>query len=148
MASVPYYVRDQFLARLWWFPVILVPSYSMPLLFLSNHPHFLDLIASTLVWVWWGPLLGILGLELKVLMFGKLKHKYVIEEVSKGNVVLKWIVFGIMIIGITMGLTTGFFITLQNGNFFEYLRFNLVGFAICGVIDLVLMKLLFPKPKT
>ncbi len=147
LASVPYHVKDQFMARLWWFPIILIPGFLFPMLFLTNHPHYQDLLLSTLVWVWWGPLLGILGLEIKVLMFGRTKHKFIMEEVSKKNTVLKWLVFGIIIFGITIGLMIAFFETLEQSNFNGYLRFNLIGFAVCGLIDLILFKLLFPTPK-
>jgi len=147
LASVPYYVRDQFIARLWWFPIILLPGFLFPTLFLTSHLYYQDLLISTLIWVWWGPLLGILGLELKVIMFGRTKHKYIMEEVNKKNTILKWFGLGFIIIGITIGLIIGFYETLEQGNFEGFLIFNLIGFVICGLIDWILLKVLFPKPK-
>lgn len=147
LASVPYRPRDQFLARIWFFPIVLVPAYLIPVLFLFNHPYYVDLIISTLVWVWWGPLWGILGFELKILMFGKMKNKFVLEEVNKNNMILKRVVFSVTMIMLSPLFMFVSIMAIETGGMYNYIVYNLIGFGVIGLIDYGLFKYLFSERK-
>lgn len=147
LASIPYKPKHQFLAKIWFFPVILIPSYLIPVLFMFNHANYVDLVLSTLIWIWWGPIWGIFGFELKILLFGKMKNKYVIEEVSNKHKVLKWFIFGATIVVISSVTMVIFMMVMEDSGMIQYLLYNVIGFAIFIVIDYILYKFLFREKK-
>jgi hypothetical protein len=102
---------------------------------------------STAVWVWWGPILGILGLEIKIMLFGKLKNKYVMEEISKKNTAVKWFLLGFVLIGSTILLIIFTGITYERGGIQLYASLSILLMGAVSLLDLWLFNYLFPKSK-
>ncbi|MHA1805097.1 MAG: hypothetical protein ACTSU4_11315 [Promethearchaeota archaeon] len=91
LAALPIYPRDQAKAKLYLMLMILTLSFSLQMvLFLFNAKLFnlLIFIPASLPLIWASILLSFM---LKVQFFGKLKYKYVVEEVHPNHKILKWI---------------------------------------------------------
>jgi hypothetical protein len=99
--------------------------------FMSIFWAIVSLIPSILI-------VGLVGLFLKVVFFGRLKYKLVIEEVNKKFTLPKLLI----IIVIMLGITTGFTLSLLVG---YWLTLVLEGFSL--VILLITFNLMFPKKK-
>ncbi len=94
-ASLPIIVREQVKAKLKW-PFRLVPlSIIPPLIYFANTSQFAEALAILGITVIMSLILSVALIELKALMFGKMKYKYILEEYRTKNKVLKWIGIGI-----------------------------------------------------
>ncbi|QEE17227.1 hypothetical protein DSAG12_03059 [Promethearchaeum syntrophicum] len=151
LASLPYKTRDQAKAKLIW-PFILTPISSIMTLGIALlRGEFQDYITTEimvyrfLILVALGPILSVLILEYKVRMFGKLKYKYVLDEVNKSNSIIKW---GILIIG---ALALHFLIFIGSENIFE--SYGIQGLAlifipieiVLSIISYYIFNRMFPK---
>ena len=101
-ASLPIRVRDQVNAKVKWMFLILTIATLLPLVFIGGDT-FLDYLVLSLVFYPIGPIVALTTLELKVRLFGKMKYKYVIEDVRIANRVLKWIFIIVVAIVIYIG---------------------------------------------
>jgi hypothetical protein len=102
IAALPFKVRDLMNAKIRWFVLVIPPAFLLPCLLYINTPLSLDAFYFTLIWIGFGPIMGIGLLMLKVRMFGKLRYKYVLDEIQKANKVAKWFIMGF--IGIAGGI--------------------------------------------
>ena len=107
--ALPIIGRDQAAAKFRWFYIILCTAYLLPTVIVPR------LFAPTIVFLAFGPLSAIFFFLLKVRMFGKLRYKYVLEEIHKDYFALKWVVLiGAMLI-IAIGLMIGSELLLAEG---------------------------------
>lgn len=137
-ASLPISGRDQIKAKLPYFFIILPIALFIPLLFLINRPNFFRILITTLIILCIPPLTGLAGLFLKIKLFGKLRHKYVLEDVNDDLKVIKWIaiiVFTLFLVGV--------FIFLSTLNWYSVL----IGEGILALLVLLIFNLMFPKKK-
>ena len=102
-ASLPIRVRDQVNAKVKWMFLILTIATLLPLVFMIGGDTFLDYLVLSLVFYPIGPIVALTTLELKVRLFGKMKYKYVVEDVRIANRVLKWIFIIVVAIIIYIG---------------------------------------------
>jgi hypothetical protein len=134
-ASLPMRTRDQALAKFRWFYYIVIPSYlvPIPIIWYIQPELGLSNMLITIFYIPLGPIMGILLFCLKIRLFGKMKYKYVIDELNKEYMVLKWFLLGIIMfaLGIGMSIVTG--VTLETGGLTYYIPTFLgidIGFAI------------------
>jgi hypothetical protein len=115
IASLPTIPRDQAVAKIRiMIPVLFVAGISSLPFFIGN-PMFWYLFSVLMLLLPVGPIFILSALELKVLMFGKLKYKFVLEEVQLQKKVIKWIILVGVEIGIYIGLLILCAIQLEKG---------------------------------
>ncbi|WP_371805062.1 hypothetical protein [Candidatus Lokiarchaeum ossiferum] len=102
-ASLPITVRDQVNAKVRWIFLVLTISSFLPAIFMIGKEYFIDYLIITTLFFPIGPITGIITLELKVRLFGKMKYKYVIEDVNIGQTLLKWILIGVVALLVYIG---------------------------------------------
>jgi len=83
MASLPIYERDKMKSKIPYFFGTIVLAVLLSLLIQIKSPIFLDTLYLTLAFLPTLPIIGIAGLLLKVRLFGKFRHKYVVEEIKQ-----------------------------------------------------------------
>ena len=116
----------------------------MTLIYLVRHGQtrwnkeeiFLDILLTTAVQLPALFLIGIIGLFLKIRLFGKFKHKYVIEEVKTEYKMIKYL--GILFVMFV--LTAGFIFSLMVG---YWLTLSLV--SVLLIIVILAYVVMFPK---
>jgi hypothetical protein len=91
-ASLPIDTRQQFKAKLPYFFSTIILASLLAVLFLIGTPIFYPTLFLVLALLPSFPLIGIATMLFKVRLFGKLKHKYVVEEINQKHKVLKHIV--------------------------------------------------------
>ncbi len=89
--SLPINPRDQAKSKIRWLLIILPISSFIPLILFIGKDTFLIELAYSLITMAIGPLTGIITLLLRVRLFGKMKYKYVLDEVNISAKVWKWI---------------------------------------------------------
>ncbi|TFF97187.1 MAG: CPBP family intramembrane metalloprotease [Promethearchaeota archaeon] len=91
LASLPIIPRDQAKAKIFTMLIIQTVSFLAPplILVLITGAWMIFFLILFTVPISWTCLLLIF--ELKIRLFGKMKYKYVIEEINRSNKVLKWI---------------------------------------------------------
>lgn len=137
-ASLPISGRDQIKAKIPYFIIILPLALFIPLLFLINQSNFFTILLYTLLILPLPPLTGLAGLFLKIRLFGKLSHKYVLEDVNDNAKVIKWIsitAFNLFLVGV--------FIFLSTLNWY----YVLIGEGALALLIMLLFNLMFPKKK-
>ena len=94
--SLPINSRDQAIAKFKWLLIILPISSLISLIPYIGKESFHTNLIYIIITMSIGPLTGVLTLELKVRLFGKMKHKYVLDEINIGAKVWKWILITII----------------------------------------------------
>ena len=89
--SLPINPRDQAKSKIRWLLIILPISSFIPLILFIGKDTFLIELVYSLITMAIGPLTGIITLLLRVRLFGKMKYKYVLDEVNISAKVWKWI---------------------------------------------------------
>ncbi len=102
-ASLPIVIREQAKAKILWAVIILPIANLLPTLFYIGKPYFLEILVTFLIIIPMGIIFAVFVLELKVLFFGKMKYKYVLDEVKIEHKVLKIILMVIIGLVITIG---------------------------------------------
>ncbi|MHA1674354.1 MAG: hypothetical protein ACTSYI_12095 [Promethearchaeota archaeon] len=102
-ASLPIVIREQAKAKIQWAVIILPVANLLPTLFYLGKPYFLEILVTFLIVIPMGIIFAAFVLELKVLLFGKMKYKYVLDEVKIEHKVLKIILMVIIGLVITVG---------------------------------------------
>ncbi len=149
ISTLPILVRDQVNAKIKWLYLILPLSSMVTPLLLMNHPQFWEIFTLTIVLLPLGTLAGILVLEIKVAMFGKLKYKYVIDEVNIEHKAYKWILIIIIDLVIFLAILTALvlFIDAEDQNIANIAIIIGSGEIITTFILKHFYDKLFPKPK-
>jgi hypothetical protein len=100
----------------------------------------------TLFYVPLGPIAGILLFCLKIRLFGKMKYKYVIEEMNKEYMVPKWILLGAITFGFGIIMSVITVVTLENGGLLYYIPAFLAMNIGLGIVAYLVFNYMFPKP--
>ena len=126
-SSLPINIRDQIKAKLPFLFSTVPLMVLVAILLQLKKPLFLDILLMTVALLPVIFIVGIIGLFLKIFLFGKFKYKYVIEEVNTKYKELKII----SILVIMFVLTAGFILSL------------IVGYWLTLVLEGVFLILLF-----
>lgn len=148
MASLPVLPRDQVKAKMKIIIIILLISHLLPLVILAGAADISLLFPFFLSYCLVGVAIAFLTLAIKVRLFGKMRYKYVVEEVNVNRKVMKWFA----IIGIDSVLLLGlFFLVMLMGETLTTMGI-LVVFAVSGAGGLVVvlwwLHRMFPKQKS
>ncbi len=141
LASLPIIPRDQAFAKLYLIFLIQTLSFLIQVIIFITYGDiitYLLLIPASLPVVWTSTFLAFI---IRVRFFGKLKYKYVVEDVHPEKKILKWILTIILIylfdsIYIVLGAIVNFLFG------FIYFLLLIVGFGALGVL---LMYLIFNR---
>ncbi len=113
LGALPIRVRDQTKGKILWLAIILGGSSLVQILIYIGNPIFFINMVLTLVTFPLGFIIGILTLELKVFLFGKMKYKYVLEDVRIKHKIWKWVLISMidfLLYGVILGIITTFLI--------------------------------------
>ncbi|MBA7582958.1 hypothetical protein ES708_24896 [subsurface metagenome] len=149
-ASLPIVVRDQVNAKIKWVFLILITASLIPLIFYISKDNFLEFLILTLIFTPFGVITAIMSLELKIWLFGKMKYKYVIEEVNIKHRFLKWILICILAYIIYVGamIILVYYQVIPTENYLASMATILLPVEACiGVILYYFYNKMFPKPK-
>jgi len=145
LSSLPLNPRDQAKAKLFLMLSIQTGSYLLPLIFFitsSNFIQFLLLFLASLPAVW---ILLLLFFQLKVRFFGRLRYKYVVEDVNSERKVLKYFVMILIEYSFGALLVLLMFLIMFSG---ELIYFIVIFPAICLSLLVILyftFNRMFPK---
>jgi len=146
LASLPVVVRDQALGKIFIMLVVTLIASLIPCVFVFNKIPFDQVVALLVVSLPLGPIFGLIGLEMRALLFGKLKHQYILEEFNRDFKILKWIAIGIVecsVIGvISVVLLT---MTLLGANLASLVIPCLLGEGGTIAILAIIFNKMFPK---
>ena len=106
LASLPIVIREQAKAKILWVLIILPIANLLPTLFFLTQPFYLEMFLTTLIIIPMGIIFGVSVLEMHAFLFGKMKYKYVLDEVRIKNKVGKIILMA----GIGLVICIGFMI--------------------------------------
>ncbi|MHA1415605.1 MAG: hypothetical protein ACTSRR_05005 [Candidatus Heimdallarchaeaceae archaeon] len=107
-SSIPIRTRDQVKSKIPYFFTSILLAFLIWHLFFINEKFFSKMIVFCLVYLPAIPLAGIGGLFFKILMFGKLRYKYVVEEIKTEHRFIKHIssfLFVLLSLLLFMGLS-------------------------------------------
>ncbi|NPE09382.1 MAG: hypothetical protein GNW80_13935, partial [Asgard group archaeon] len=115
-SSLPINIRDQIKAKLPFLFSTVPLMVLVAILLQIKKPFFMDILLMTVVLLPVIFIVGIIGLFLKIFLFGKFKYKYVIEEVNTKNKELKIIsilvIMFVLTAGFILSLIVGYWLTL------------------------------------
>jgi membrane protease YdiL (CAAX protease family) len=104
LASLPLNPRDQAKAKLLLLLILQTGSFFVPIIMFWTNPHFINLIW---IFIAFYPIALVFILNiflLKVRLFGRMKYKFVLEEVNIEHKILKWFSLVIIEFAICFGL--------------------------------------------
>jgi hypothetical protein len=104
LASLPVVVRHQALPKLAIVMMITPVAAFIPFLFALGNVNLFEDIAVLVISLPVGPLFGLVAMELKVRLFGKLKYQYTLEEFNSEYKYAKWLVIIAVEVGVLLGL--------------------------------------------
>lgn len=145
LASLPINPRDQAIAKLIIIIIIVPLALIFPLVFLITQKVVIDIFIMSIASIPLALAIILLVFELKIYLFGKLKYKYVIEEVNQERKVLKWILLFMAGFGVFgVGLVLVFMLYYLLGIMITSLLLALIGtvFLACFIF---LFTQMFPK---
>ncbi|MBD3255621.1 MAG: hypothetical protein GF383_11050 [Candidatus Lokiarchaeota archaeon] len=141
LASLPISPRDQAKAKLLIILIVQTLGFMCPsvlLILLTGYFLLLELIFVSLPMIW---IMALIIFEFKILFFGKMKYKYVIEEVNTKLKYLKW--FLLAIVGSFIYITI---ISFGNMIYFLFgLGPLLIALVIFEIISLLIILQIFNK---
>jgi len=145
LASLPLNPRDQMKAKMIIMLTITSISYALPVIIMLFNPA---LFAYTGLFISWYPIVLLflmIGFQMKLRLFGRMKYKYVLEEVNPEHKTWKWIFIGsvefivcfaFMILGVMLYALYGTLI----------MTIGLLGMSLGSLAILyVTLNLMFPK---
>ncbi len=115
LGALPVRVRDQANSKLkWLFLILLVSSLIQGLIFLGK-PVFWDNLLLTALCLPFGFIIGVFTLQMKAKLFGKMKYKYVLDDVHIKNKFWKWfLIIAVMTVVYVILLAVIGYITLSD----------------------------------
>jgi len=138
LASLPIVTRDQAKAKLSIMLPLEVVGFVAPVLLFVANPAFPQLFLTILTSIPYITFLLLASFLLKVRLFGRLKYKYVLEEVRMEHKTLKWLLIILMDGGIWALVAFPAFEFLQNLAFLPFLVIVLIvsiaGLGVCASI--------------
>jgi len=144
LASLPVVPRDQAKAKLILILSFLTIAFTSPTVPFITHPDFIVFLGLTLSMLPIGWCLGLLMFAMKIRFFGKMKYKYVLEEINIEYKIVKWIIMVVVEIGILIGTIFLSFQLFVFGLVIMELVLLMVGLAGLGSLYITITKM-FPK---
>ena len=146
-ASLPIIVRDQVKARLRWAYTIIPLGTLLPIVMYIGNPVIWDIIIIQISITLIGLLIGTFSLLLSIRLFGKMKNKYVLDEVQFRYKIAKNILIIVIDFILLVLITIGFVFIFISWN---PIQFSLIIFPIELVLAVILYFVynkMFPKPR-
>ncbi|NPD88239.1 MAG: hypothetical protein HGN29_05930 [Asgard group archaeon] len=103
-SSLPIIERDKFKSKLPYFFINIPLGLLLTIPVMINQGGFLDNVILILIFLPAVPLIGISTLLLKVVMFGKLRYKNVLDEINNSNKTVKYITLFLFPASLLVGL--------------------------------------------
>jgi membrane protease YdiL (CAAX protease family)/predicted permease len=145
LASLPLNPRDQMKAKMIMMLTITTISYILPVFIMLFNPALSDYTGLFISWYPIVLMFLMIGFQMKLRLFGRMKYKYVLEEVNAEHKTWKWIFIGsvefivciaFMILGVMLNLLFGIFV----------MTVALLGMSLGSLAILyVTLNLMFPK---
>ena len=138
-ASLPIVVRDQVKAKLIFFFTTIPLAYISFFLFSIGESYFWDMFRFGLLYLPVIPVLGVAGLLFKILIFGKMKHKFVLEEINNRFKISKYILGALFVAALAV--------------FYAFMGYiGEIALIVSEVVSVILLVVafhyMFPKPKS
>ena len=145
LSSLPINPRDQAKAKLFLLGSIQTISYFLPIFLFIGNPEFLNYLLSFITWY---PIVLILLLsmfQLKIRFFGRMKYKFVVEEVNPEKKVIKWtiMIIGLYLIYLAFIFLGGILLTFYGASVMFLVTF-IAGLLSLGIL-LISFNSMFPK---
>ncbi len=147
LAGLPIDNRDQAKASMKWVYYIQPIAYLVPNLFVVTQDYFWKKMLFDSVMIVYSIIIAFYTLELKVYLFGKMKYKYVLDEVNLEKKATKWVIFGVASIGWVIGLTV-LTVSLYESDLFTMYLYLLPIAAGLAVGAIYIFNKMFPKHQT
>ncbi|MBY9018863.1 MAG: CPBP family intramembrane metalloprotease [Candidatus Lokiarchaeota archaeon] len=145
LASLPLHPRDQAKAKLSLLLIIQSLSFFLPLIIYIGSSNFIQYLLTFLAWYPIDLIFLLNVFYFKIRLFGRMKYKFVVEEIRIEKKILKWILVGILEFTICIGfIFIGFTLQLNFGVPLMSLMLLLIGVPILGLYIFSLHKI-FPK---
>ena len=144
-AALPIKVRDQAKSKLKWIFTILPTSLGLWWFFQIGSPDFWAITFTTLICLPIGPLIAIFNMIMTVRMFGKIKNKYVLEEINNRWKFWKYLSIIIFDTIIYIGLMILFLVNYNSAGIGKIAMILVPIEGILGVIAYFLFNWIFPK---
>jgi len=145
LASLPLHPRDQAKAKLILLIIIQTLSFFLPLLMYIGSSNFLHYLFTFLVWYPIDLIFLLNVFYFKIRLFGRMKYKFVLEEIRIEKKILKWIGIGILEFTICIGfIFIGVILQLNFGTPLMSSILLLISVPILGLYVISLHRL-FPK---
>ncbi|MHA1955009.1 MAG: hypothetical protein ACW96U_13800, partial [Candidatus Heimdallarchaeaceae archaeon] len=103
-SALPIVDRDKLISKLPYFFINIPIGLLISVLTMIGQPLFMDNLIYILIFLPAVPLIGIAALLLKVAMFGKLKYKFVLEEINNNNKTVKYVTMFLFPVALLAGL--------------------------------------------
>lgn len=147
LASLPIVIREQAKAKILWAFFIIPLANLIPGLFYIGKPFFWDVFFTFILSIPLGIIFSAFILELKVFLFGKMKYKYVLDEVKIEHKVLKIILMSI--IGLVICILSIILIVTLTGKYEWIVAYSIIILIEVGLGTIVywIFNRMFPKPK-
>lgn len=139
-ASLPIVIRDQAMAK-FGFVLIECPIAVMIFTFaIFDINHIWEVLGLFIIMLPLGPIYALIALLLKVRMFGKMKHGYILEDINFEYKIVKWVLLFVIEIALSIVAMIGSFVLLELG-----MNYLFLGFLIPEVILSVLLYIVFNR---
>jgi len=144
MASLPIVIRDQAKAKVNFLVFITIVAQILPGFIQINSQNYNLVLPLTIVSIPMGTIFGLIGLELKVRFFGKLKGRYILEEFNFEYKIIKWIIIIAIEVALAILALVGGVLFLEQSTSLFLVVFLSVE-AILLAITIFIFNKMFPK---
>jgi hypothetical protein len=145
LSSLPINPRDQAKAKLFLLGSIQTISYFLPIFLFIGNPEFLNYLLSFIAWYPVVLTLLLSMFQLKIRFFGRMKYKFVVEEVNPEKKIIKWIIIGVglHLIYLAFNVLGGILLTFYGASLMFLVTF-IAGLFSLGIL-LISFNGMFPK---
>ena len=147
LSSLPIVIRDQVLGKVNFMVIIMPITAILPYILLFDSGNALTFLATMMVSIPLGPIFGLVALELKVRLFGKLKTKYILEEFHSDRKNSKWLVILAIEFGLAILMIASFTMLYAQSLTTLVIIFPIVEVLILGFL-IIIFNRMFPKYQT
>ncbi len=147
LSSLPIVIRDQALGKVNFMVIIMPITAILPYILLFDPGNALTILAAMIVSIPLGPIFGLVALELKVRLFGKLKTKYILEEFHRDRKNSKWLVILAIEFGLAILMIASFTKLFEQSLTTLVIVFPIVEVLILGFL-IIIFNRMFPKYQT
>jgi len=145
LSSLPINPRDQAKAKLFLMGSIQTISYFLPIFLFIKNPDFINYLLSFITWYPVVLTLLLSMFQLKIRFFGRMKYKFVVEEVNPEKKVIKWtiMIVGLHLIYLAFNVLGGILLTFYGASMMFLVTF-IAGLFSFGIL-LLSFNSMFPK---